>query len=150
MERRIEQGHLRGLLGVGIQFVGDVEVVEAGLQNERGGIREDAFDTTRGGDEQFMHLLPRYVVADRDSRMQHQPVGICAGAVIDDVIGEYQRVRNRDIDILDRSQSDNEQVFAGDVADGIRDLYSVSDLEGPHVGDHDAGDHVGDGRCGTE
>ena len=53
-------------LVIAIELVGDIVVVQAGLQDKRSGFRQDVGGGQRGIYHQILHLLPGNIVADGD------------------------------------------------------------------------------------
>ncbi len=65
-----------GVSGVGVDLVGDVEVVEAGLEDEGSRVGEDAAGAAGGGDEEGVDLAPGCVVADADGHVKDEGCGL--------------------------------------------------------------------------
>lgn len=104
--------HQPGVVCVGIEFVGHVNVVQLRLPDKR---RRFGADTRRGarrGDEQFLNLPPRNVITQRHGCVQDNAA--CPGQrrVVDDGAVEYLGVGNRDNFLPDGFQTGDEKGFS--------------------------------------
>lgn len=96
MQVGVERRHLVGMVGIGVQLVIHVEVVERGLQDERGRKFEDVLGSLRGILQQHVHLAPRHVVAYGDAGVQDEPVLGRGGTEVRYVAPENQGVGDGD------------------------------------------------------
>jgi hypothetical protein len=146
----VNRCHALRFVGIGIHFVGHVEIIEACLQNKRLRQGQDMFRCLCRFDQQFMYLLPGRIVTYRDSGVQNKTVIGGRRIIVADLTAEDQRIGNRDFDVLDGAYSCHQQRLLGYVAYGIGNPNPVADFERPGVGKENTGHDVGYRRCGAE
>src|SRR5579871_1103409 len=150
VELTVDSCHALGLAGVGVDLVGGVGVVEAGLKDVGSRVGEDAVCAAGRGDEEGMDLAPGRVVADADGLVKDEGPVLRGLAEVDDLAAENERVGDGDGDVLDGADLGGEEALLGDLAEAIGDLDYVTNAEGAGVGEHDAGDDVCDRGAGAE
>ena len=64
VEMRIDKLHFCGHVRIRVQFIGNVEVIQRSLQNERFGNMKNALGRKGRVDKQFMNRPPRSVIAN--------------------------------------------------------------------------------------
>ena len=81
----VEQRHPVRLPRIGVDLVGDEEIVQRRLQHERRRLSSMPSVAFAGGDQQLVDRPPWRVVPDRDRRVQNQPIARRQGGVVDDL-----------------------------------------------------------------
>src|SRR6516225_7764099 len=108
----------------------DEEIVQARLEDKGLRIGEDMRGSERRGNEKVVNGSPRRIVPNRDAGMKNEIVTASgAGREVRDMGAKHHRVWYGDDFVLDCSHARYEEGRLHDVADGIRDLHPVADLE---------------------
>ena len=147
VEFAIDAGHDLRSIGISVQLVSHVKIVERGLQHEGRRTLEDMFGPVRRLDEQIVDRLPGGVVADGDAGMENQAVPFPdLLAEIGDVAGEDDAIGDGDDFVLKGLKARDVEAAFEHHAGGIPYLDHIPNPERPHVGQADPGDQVGYGR----
>ena len=146
----INCGKLHGIVGVGIDFILHIEVVEGCYHHERMRLVLDAWGGEGGALHDFLDFLPRYIVADGDFRVDDDAKVLgCHGVVA--------RLRTHQAGVLDGNDlvlagadSGDEHRLLYDLANSVANFDIIADVEGAHVGHHQTGYEVADDGGGAE
>lgn len=109
MEFGIDRSHLIGLFGIGVDFVGDVKIVQAGLQHERFWCLENMSGRVRRCNQEFMDRFPGRIVTDRHPGVKNQTLFFGYGTEIDEVAAKNHSIGDRDVHILDGTYSGDKE-----------------------------------------
>ena len=150
MQLGVDARHAFRAVGMAVQLVGDVVVIQGFLQHIGCRLFQDLRGRFRRCDQQVVYFLPGDIVTDRHRRIQHQPAVLCQGRVVDHIALQQFVVGDGYLFVLEGQHPGADQAFLQHHAGYIFNPYHIADMKCPGIGldhpSHDIGDRRGGGQ----